>query len=112
MELLNFLPIIIIVFVGIIMFLAFRPLIKSSIENGKKRKRLMEIGSKTMAKVISVQDTGITVNNSPFAKFVVEVKPGVTAEFSSTVSRLGIPRPGDSIEVYYDPGNPTDVIPV
>lgn len=98
-------------FFVVVFGLAFRPLIKAGLENGRKKKKLMAIGAKTMATIISVQDTGITVNNAPFAKFIVEVKPGIRAGFSMTVSRLGIPRPGDPIEVYYDPSNPSDAIP-
>jgi len=94
------------------MLLVFIPILIAIFKGDQKRKRLMAIGAKTTAKIISVQDTGITVNNSPYAKFIVEVKPGIQAQFSLTVSRLSIPRPGDSIEVYYDPSNPTDAVPV
>lgn len=109
----NYLGLLIFAFVAIVLLIAFRPLIKASFGNKQKKKRLMAIGAKIMAKVISVQDTGITVNdNSPLVKLLVEVKPGSNAEFTMLVSRVSIPRAGDMIEVYYDPSNPSEAIPV
>jgi len=94
------------------MLFVFTPILFTIFKGDQKRKKLMAIGAKTMAKIISVQDTGITVNNAPYAKYTVEVKSGVQAQFSMMVNRLSIPRPGDSIEVYYDPSNPSDAVPV
>lgn len=104
-------PIGMLLFFVIVFGLAFRPLIASKMATGKMRKQLQMTGVKGTARILSVQDTGITVNNSPFAKITIEVKPGVTAEFSTTVGRLNIPRAGDTIEVVYDPSNPSVVLP-
>ncbi len=104
-------PVGMLLFFIIVFGLAFKPLITSKLANGKMRKQLKMTGVKGTAIVVSVQDTGITVNNSPFAKITIEVKPGVTAQFSATVGRLNIPREGDTIEVVYDPSNPSVVLP-
>lgn len=104
-------PIGMLLFFVIVFGLAFRPLITSKIAASKMRKQLRMTGVKGTARILSVQDTGITINNSPFAKVTIEVKPGITAEFSTTVGRLNIPREGDMIEVVYDPSNPSIVLP-
>jgi hypothetical protein len=105
-----FLPGIIIFFVAIIFLAGFYPLIKGALGKSKKKKVLKERGQKATAKVMTVRDTGITINNNPHIKITVEVRPGVTAELSHTVSRVSIPRPGDQIEIVYDPSNPENVL--
>ncbi|MCC6643160.1 hypothetical protein IT411_00240 [Candidatus Peregrinibacteria bacterium] len=104
-------PIGMILFFVVVFGLAFRPLIANAMNSGKIKNHLKMVGVKGTARVLSVQDTGITVNNSPFAKITMEIKPGVTAEFSTTIGRLNIPRPGDMIEVVYDPSNPKVAMP-
>ncbi|MCC7197847.1 hypothetical protein IT413_06690 [Candidatus Peregrinibacteria bacterium] len=104
------LPIVFIAFMVVIMLAAFSPLIKNAIDNAGKKKRLMQIGVKAVATIVGVQDTGITVNNNPFIKMEVEIKPGVHALISATVSRVGIPRPGDQVGILYDPAKPSDAI--
>lgn len=60
--------------------------------------------------VISVQDTGVTVNNSPQVRMRLNVTPAdgsapFTAEVTQLVSRLSIPGPGDVYRVRYDPAH-------
>jgi hypothetical protein len=105
-----YLPLIIVGVVSIIMLLAFRPLIKGAIANAKKKKRQKEVGVKTTAKILDVQDTGITVNNNPYVKVTVEVK-GTQVTFTMLMSRLSYLRAGDVIEVLYDPSDPTVIMP-
>lgn len=104
-------PIGMLLFFIIVFGLGLRPLISSKLAVSKMRKQLRMTGVKGTARVLSVSDTGITINNSPFAKITIEVKPGITAQFSATVGRLNIPRAGDTIEVVYDPSNPSVVLP-
>lgn len=106
----TYFPIFFFVLMVIIMGTAFSPLIKTAIDNAGKKKRLMQIGVKGVGTIVGVQDTGITVNNNPFIKMEIEVKPGVHAMVSMTVSRVGIPRPGDQVGIIYDPSKPTDAI--
>lgn len=102
----------IIIFMLVMFGAAFSPLITGSLENRKKKKRLQQIGQKTMAKILSIQNTGIRVNNNPYVKMSVEVKPGITANFQMIVSLFQVPQVGDSIEILYDPANPSDAVPV
>lgn len=91
---------------------AFGPFVKNMISNSKKKKRLAQIGVKGTATILSVQDTGLTVNNNPYIKVTVQIKPGIQATFQTMSSRVFIPRPGDNIEVIYDPADPTVCMPV
>lgn len=102
----------ILIFVFIMMGAAFSPLITGAMKNAQKKKRLMQIGQKATAKIVSVRDTGITVNNNPYVEITVEIKPGVQATFSTMIARYAAIRIGDSIEVLYDPSNPSDAIAV
>lgn len=99
-----------IVLMAVIMLAAFSPLIKNAVDNAGKKKRLMQIGVKAVATIVGVQDTGISVNNNPFIKMEVEIKPGVHALISATVSRVAIPRAGDQVSIIYDPSKPSDAI--
>ena len=71
----------------------------------------MKTGQRKIAKILNVQDTGMTVNMNPYVKITVETTPGNQATFQMMVSRVKIPRPGDSIEILCDPANPTVAVP-
>ena len=77
----------------------------------KKAAELFESGSKGAGTVISVQDTGMTINDNPRVKMVFRVEPldgspPFDAEKTTTVSRVEIPRQGDRYPVWYDPQDP------
>jgi hypothetical protein len=77
-------------------------------DRGKKKKRLEEAGVTAPAQLISVQDTGVTVNNNPRVKLTLAVSPtdgSPPFEVSAkhTVSRVAVPRAGDVFTVRYDP---------
>ncbi|WP_238011823.1 hypothetical protein KZZ52_13370 [Dactylosporangium sp. AC04546] len=62
--------------------------------------------------VLSVSDTGTTVNDDPLAMLRLRVEPADgSAAFEAVatrlVSRLAAPRPGDRFVVEYDPADPT-----
>jgi len=71
-----------------------------------KEKKLLQVGVRARARIIAVQDTGRTMNNSIYVKITVEIKPGLQTSFKTYVSRVGFPQPGDEIEIIYDPSNP------
>jgi putative oligomerization/nucleic acid binding protein/uncharacterized protein DUF3592 len=78
----------------------------------KKAETLFATGSKGAGTVISVQDTGMTVNDNPRVKMVFRIEPvdglpAFDAQKTTTVSRVQIPRQGDRYPVWYDPENPT-----
>jgi hypothetical protein len=81
---------------------------------GKKRKqRLQDAGVDANAVLASVQDTGMTVNDNPRVKLTFQVTApdggGTFAlEMKKTVSRVQIPRPGDTFAIRYDPEDPSN----
>jgi len=107
----NWLPTAIPVIVIGIMVISFAPFIKNMMGNSAKKKRLQQVGQKTGAKILDVQDTGMTVNMNPYVKVTVEMPGGKSATFQVLVSRVQIPRIGDVIQVLYDPADPTIVMP-
>ena len=79
---------------------------------GKSKKQkaadLMASGSKGIGTVVSVRDTGMTVNDNPRVEMVFRVEPldgSPTMDLTkkTTVSRVEIPRQGDRYPVWYDP---------
>ena len=105
----KYLPFIIIGIVIIPIALAFGPFILKAIENSKKKKRLLQIDQREKTTILNVQDTGLTVNNNPYVQVTVQLK-GTQVVFQMLTSRVYIPRPGDQIEVLYDPSDPTVVM--
>ena len=79
---------------------------------GKSKKEkaadLMTTGSRGVGTVVSVRDTGMTVNDNPRVEMVFRVEPldgSPTMDLTkkTTVSRVEIPRQGDRYPVWYDP---------
>lgn len=88
-------------------FLFQRTLLSGSL---KKRAQLMKTGEKAVAVVLSVQDTGITMNDIyPCVRMELEIKPISRSPYKATVeamvSRISIPRVGDQIPVLFNPNN-------
>jgi len=79
-------------------------------------RRVMARGLDATATILDISDTGVTVNKNPYVKMKLLVQPIVAtpyeAEVKALVSRIAIPRVGDSVQVKYDPDKPQDVIVV
>jgi hypothetical protein len=79
-------------------------------------KRLAKSGFATTAKVIQVSDTGVTVNNAPQVKLLLEVTPpnGTTymVETKQLISRLqtSIYQPGSMIPVLIDLNDKNSIV--
>ena len=76
----------------------------------EKAEELMATGSKGAGTVLSVQDTGMTVNDNPRIKMAFRIEPldgqpAFDVEKTRTVSRVEIPRQGDRYPVWYDPND-------
>jgi hypothetical protein len=76
----------------------------------QKAADLMATGSKGVGTVVSVRDTGTTINDNPRVEMVFRVEPidgSPTMDLTkkTTVSRVEIPRQGDRYPVWYDPAD-------
>lgn len=71
---------------------------------------LVEHGERCRGVVVSVDDTGWTVNDNPRIKMTIRAEPENEAPFTiektSVVSRVDIPRTGDHCVVFYDAADP------
>jgi hypothetical protein len=71
-------------------------------------------GADATAQVLSITDTGATVNMNPVVVLVVKVTPANGVEYQTaaqvTVPRLSIPRPGDQIKIKYNPAIPSQIV--
>ena len=80
-------------------------------------KRLLKTGLPGKAKILSVQDTRVTLNQNPRIHLSLEVRPEdrrlqtYTVEIKPVVSRLQVHyfQPGGMLSVRYDPKNPKQV---
>jgi hypothetical protein len=68
---------------------------------------LVATGKRCRGVVVSVEDTGLTINDDPHVKITVRAEPPGEPPFTivrnATVSRVSIPRAGDVCTVFYDP---------
>jgi hypothetical protein len=75
--------------------------------NTFEQSELVHAGRRAPAVVIEVKDTGTTINNQPRVRLQLRVQPEGEPPFEVErkllVSRLAIPRPGERVEVAYDP---------
>jgi len=80
----------------------------------EKRERLMKTGKSAKGEITKVEDTNVTFNKNPNVRLYITVKPDEGDEFSAVietvVSRVNIPRKGDTVKVWYDPDNKDDII--
>ncbi len=84
--------------------------ITDRIRKKKIRKEIddfLKYGTKAIAEVAEINDTGITINDDPVVRITLNVNPGMAGTFTHTaelaVSRVKIPRVGDTVKVIYDP---------
>jgi hypothetical protein len=77
----------------------------------EKAQALVETGSRAVGVVVSVQDTGMTMNDNPRVRMSFRIEPldgtpPFDAEKTKVVSRVQIPRPGERYPVWYDAADP------
>ena len=85
---------------------------QSALDGVNQMNWVAQYGLDATADVVSVADTGATINMNP----VVEMKLNVTSvmgTFETTartmVSRIAVPRTGDKINIKYNPADPTQI---
>ena len=100
----------------IFLSLGLLPLRAFSGFSGRRQQVAMQLastGKRCPGVVVSVDDTGVTVNDNPNVQMTVRAEPPGEAPFtivkSAVVSRVKIPRAGDRCVVFYDPSNPQGV---
>ncbi len=85
-----------------------------AIDNMEIAKNLAQNGADATAEVVSITDTGATINMNPVVVLVLKVTPASGAEFQTaaqvTVSRIAVPRAGDKIKIKYNPAIPSQVV--
>ena len=88
--------------------LFFKPLINAN--------RLQKTGLPGTARILEVKDTGVTINNSPQVKLILEVKNSFGQKYTTQcrvlVSRInpGAYQPGMELQVKIDPKNEMNVV--
>lgn len=79
----------------------------------QERLKLLQTGLDGTAEILSVEDTGATVNDNPIVRVHMTVTPAdgpaCDAHLQTMVSRIAIPRAGDKVRVKYAPGDPQQV---
>lgn len=79
--------------------------------NRLRAARLVQNGLTGTGTVLSVEDTGVTINNNPRVRLTFRIDPsdGITPPFearkTTTVSRVQLPRVGDRYPVWFDRDN-------
>jgi hypothetical protein len=87
---------------------------QAAMDGVKQQQMLMQSGADATAEVVSVTDTGATVNMNPVVVIQMKVTPAVGAAFDVTtqtmVSRIAVPRAGDKIKIKYNPAAPQQIV--
>jgi len=82
--------------------------------SGRREQEILLNGYPGKATIVGLEDTGWTVNDNPMVKMTLDIQPEMGAAFrvevKAAVSRLAIPKVGDSFPVKYDPNDPGKVV--
>ena len=74
---------------------------------------IAQAGMDATAQVVSIQDTGSLINMNPVVVLQLKVQPAMGAAFETTaqtvVSKIAIPRVGDTIKIKYNPADPSQI---
>jgi hypothetical protein len=85
---------------------------QAAIDMQKSGNMLAMTGMDATAVVVSIEDTGAMINMNPVVKLSLKVTPAMgMPAFDTvgevTVSKIAIPRKGDSIKIKYNVANPS-----
>jgi len=76
-----------------------------------QKKQLLQTGVSAPAVIVDVQDTGVTMNDSPQARMTLQVTPADRPPFQAVLTtfvgrfQVGLLVPGTSVQVRYDPND-------
>ena len=86
---------------------------QSAIDGVNQNNWLSQNGLDAFAEVLSVADTGATVNMNPVVEMKLKVATPTGVVFETVartmVSRITVPRSGDTIKIKYNPADPTQI---
>lgn len=79
--------------------------------NPMKLTQLLVMGERATATIVSVRDTGMTVNDDPRVEITLQFVPAgeaapVQRKMKMLVSRIAVPQRGQKVEIAYDPADP------
>jgi len=98
-------PLVIVIALGVTS-IGFAPLLFGMMVNSIKRKKLRLHGQRATVEILGIRDTRVTVNLNPQVELTVRMPDGSIGKFKMFVSRVNFPRPGEKINVLYDPSDP------
>ena len=86
---------------------------QTALAGHQERLKLIQTGLDGTADLLSVQDTGATVNDNPVVIIHMTVSPANGTPYDvntqTMVSRIAVPRVGDKVKIKYAPENPQQV---
>ena len=89
---------------------------QAALDMQKSGQWLAQAGMPATAVVESIEDTGTMVNGNPMVKLSLKVTPQMGVPFETTgnsmVSKIAIPRKGETVNIKYNPADPTQFVVV
>ena len=86
---------------------------QAALDMQKSGQWIAQAGMDATAQVVSIKDTGSLINMNPVVILQLKVQPAMGAAFETTaqtmVSKIAIPRVGDTIKIKYNPADPTQI---
>ncbi len=86
---------------------------QAAMDGVQMQNMIAQTGLDASAEVLSVADTGATVNMNPVVEMKLKVMPAVGAAYETTsktmVSRIAVPRVGDMLKIKYNPADPSQI---
>jgi hypothetical protein len=88
---------------------------QAAIDMQKNGNMLAMSGLEASAEVLAIEDTGALINMNPVVKLTLKVSPpmgmpGFETTGQTMVSKIAIPRKGDTIKIKYNPANPQEFV--
>jgi hypothetical protein len=88
---------------------------QNAIDMQKSNAWLAQAGMDATAEVVAIEDTGALINMNPVVKLTLKVTPSMgMPAFDTTgetaVSKIAIPRKGDSVKFKYNPADPSKFV--
>lgn len=86
---------------------------QAAIDGVNQMNWVAQYGMDGTAEVLSVEDTGATINMNPVVEMKLNVNTAMGTSFETTcrtmVSRIAVPRKGDKIAIKYNPADPSQI---